>query len=588
MSTRSAVDVRRSVEVTAGHRRAALAAGGVVYLAFGVAMFWNVLSLSVARATTCACSDTSLFAWFFEWPLVAISHGHNPFYSSAMFHPEGINLLSNTSVTAWSFVLLPVTALFGPIASLNVALVLAPACSGLAAMWVAQRWVRSSLAAFVAGALYAFSPIVLFQSAGAHLMVTSLVVPPLVVACLDELFWRRHHPPVRVGLALGALVVLQFFMGTEMLVMLAVTVAISLLVLGVAALVRDRAAALLAIRYGAPGIATALVVSAVALAWPAFYALAGPGHYVGPIWPGIAPAQASLRSYVVAVPGTVLWWSLTSGRFVRPTYLGPPLVATLLVGIVAFRRCTRLWAALVLTGIVAWLALGQHYSFAAWHTLHHLPVLQDVMNERFAALLFLPAGLALAVVLDQIVSWRPGALGAAIALAVGAACVTPLALNAANGLPYAASKVWEPQWYQRNADGLREGQVLLGFPFFTTSADLLSVQALHAMHYAVVGGTGPEWIDARQGSEEPGYRVLKQVASFALAPRLAPTASPAQRAEVLAALAGWGVTYVVVPVARGPNTSVVARPPAHVARWLGSVLGAPHLRDGAWVWHLRR
>jgi hypothetical protein len=588
MPTQSAAGVRAPSDPSVRHRRAALVLGGVAYLAVGVAMFWNVLALSVTRGTTCACSDASLFAWFFEWPLVALSHGHNPFYSSAMFHPQGINLLSNTSVTAWSFVLLPVTAIFGPVASLNVALVVAPACSGIAAMWVAQRWVRSSLAAFVAGALYAFSPIVLFQSAGAHLMVTSLVVPPLVLACLDELFWRRSHRPLRVGVALGALLVVQFFMGTEMLVMLAVASGLSLLVLGVAALVRDRAAAVVAIRHGAPGIAVALAISAIVLAWPAFYALAGPGHYVGSIWPGIAPAQASVRSFVVAVPGTVLWWSLSSGRFVRPTFLGPTLVATLLVGLVAFRRCARLWAAVALTGVVAWLTLGQHYAFGAWHYAHHLPVLRDVMNERFAALLFLPAGIALALVLDQLVRWRRGVLGAAVALVVGAACVTPLALNAANGLPYAASKVWEPLWYQRNADALASGQVVLGFPFFNTSADLLSVQALHAMHYAVVGGTGPEWIDARQGKEEPGYRVLKQVASLAQAPDLAPTATSSERREVLAALSGWGVTYVVVPVARGPNTSVVARPPAHVARWLASVLGPPTLRDAAWVWHLGR
>ena len=208
------------------------------------------------------------------------------------------------------------------------------------------------------------------------------------------------------------------------------------------------------------------------------------------------------------------------------------------------------------------------------------------MNERFSALLFLPAGLALAVVLDQLLRWRPGALGAAVAVVVVGACVTPLALNAANGLPYAASKVWEPVWYQRNADTLPPDQVVLGFPFFNTSADLLSVQALHAMHYAIVGGTGPEWIDARQGSEEPGYRVIKQVASAALAPELATTATPPQRAAVLDALHGWGVTLVVVPFARGPNTSVVARPPRDVATWLASVLGAPARSDGAWVWRL--
>ena len=157
-------------------------------------------------------------------------------------------------------------------------------------------------------------------------------------------------------------------------------------------------------------------------------------------------------------------------------------------------------------------------------------------------------------------------------LVVGAACVTPLALNAANGLPYAASKVWEPLWYQRNADALASGQVVLGFPFFNTSADLLGVQALHAMHYAVVGGTGPEWIDARQGKEEPGYGCSS---SWRLSPSAGPRADgdAVQRdAEVLAALSGWGVTYVVVPVARGPNTSVVARPPA--ARGAVARLGA--------------
>ena len=201
------------------------------------------------------------------------------------------------------------------------------------------------------------------------------------------------------------------------------------------------------------------------------------------------------------------------------------------------------------------------------------------MNERFAALLFLPGG---ARASPSCSTARRGGAAARSArcsrVVVGAACVTPLALNAANGLPYAASKVWEPRWYQRNADALAPGQVVLGFPFFNTSADLLSVQALHSMHYAVVGGTGPEWIDARQGREEPGYKVIKQLASIALAPDLASTATPPQRAAVLAALRGWGVTYVVVPMARGPNTSVVARPPANVARWLASVLGAPERR----------
>ena len=571
----------------AASRRWALALGGLAFLSMAAAMFAIVLELSVTRGTTCACSDTSLFTWFFEWPLVAITHGHNPFYSTAMFHPRGINLLSNTSVTAWSFLLLPVTAVFGPVASLNVALIAAPVTSGIAAMWVAQRWVRSSLAAWIAGALYAFSPLVLFQSAGAHLMVTSLVVPPLVLACLDELFWRRLHSPIKVGAALGGLVVVQFFTGTEMLAMLTVAVMVSMLVLGTVSFVKDFDAAAAAARAGAPGVFVAAAIAIVVLAWPAAFALFGPGHFVGPIWPGIAPAQASLRSFVAAVPGTVLWWAPKSGRLMRPTYLGPPLIATLVAGLVAFRSDRRLRAAVALTAVVAWLAVGERYVFGAWHYAQHLPILRDVMNERFASLLFLPAGIALAVVLDDLRRWRRGALGAVLAAAVAVACVLPFAINAANGLPYSASKVWEPLWYQRNADALAPNQVVLGFPYLTTSADLLSVQALHKMHYSIVGGTGPEWIDARQGREEQGYKVIKQVASVWLRPVLGP-ATATERAAVRSALTGWGVTYVVVPFARGPNTSVAARPPAQVAAWLSGVLGTPAVADAAWVWHLRR
>jgi hypothetical protein len=584
---RADTDVARRIEPSPA-RRWALALGAIAYLGIASGMYAHVLALGVTRGTTCACSDVSLFAWFFEWPLAAIRSGHDPLYSSAMFHPQGINLLSNTSVGIWSFVLLPVTAIFGPFASLNVAVIAAPVLSGVAAMWVAQRWVRSSCAAFLAGVLYAFSPLVLFESAGSHLMVTSLVVPPLVLACLDELFWRRRRSPVKIGAALGVLVVVQFFSGTEVLVMLCVATALSLLVLGLVAVAADRDAAFSAILAGLPGLVTAAVVAVVLLAWPAWYALGGPGHYVGPVWPNITPAQASIRSFFVAVPGQGLWWVPHWGKFMRPAYLGPPLIASVLAGLVVFRRDARLRAVALLTCIVAWLTLGERYAFGAWHELRHLPILNDVMNERFSALLLLPAGLALALVVDHLAHWRPRVLGAVLAIVVALACSTPFVLDAVDALPYAASSVWVPTWYQQHAATLPPGQVVLGFPFFNTSADLLGVQALYGMRYAVVGGTGPEWLNSRQGKEAPGYEVIKQLASRAAASTFDAAANAAQRAEVRSALRGWGVTLVVVPFERAPNTEGVARKPAVIEAWLESVLGPPRVQSAAWVWHLQR
>ena len=120
-----------------------------------------------------------------------------------MSHPSGVNLLDNTSELALGVVLAPVTWVFGPVASLNVALTLAPALSALAMFLLLRRWVRWAPAAFVGGLLYGFSPLVLVSLSDAHLMLGWAVVPPLVVACVDELALppaprrRRRRPGPR-------------------------------------------------------------------------------------------------------------------------------------------------------------------------------------------------------------------------------------------------------------------------------------------------------------------------------------------------------------------------------------------------------
>ncbi|HUA94488.1 MAG TPA: hypothetical protein VMB82_03060, partial [Acidimicrobiales bacterium] len=87
---------------------ASLALAFAAYLALSVVLWWQVWSTHPTSTTACGCGDTSLFLWFLEWPAYAIAHGHNLFYSSALFHPGGIDLLSNTSVLAIGVPLAPV------------------------------------------------------------------------------------------------------------------------------------------------------------------------------------------------------------------------------------------------------------------------------------------------------------------------------------------------------------------------------------------------------------------------------------------------------------------------------------------------
>ncbi len=175
----------------------------VGYLLVSMVVWWNVWTSHPTSTTTCGCGDTSLFTWFLDWPAYAAAHGLNPLYSTAIHVPYGVNLLTNTSVLAVGVVLAPVTWLFGPVATLNVALTLAPALSALAMFVLLRRWVSWSPAAFIGGLFYGFSPFVLVSLTDAHLMLGLAVVPPLVVACLDEMLMRQARRPVPVGIGLG-------------------------------------------------------------------------------------------------------------------------------------------------------------------------------------------------------------------------------------------------------------------------------------------------------------------------------------------------------------------------------------------------
>ena len=89
------------------HPWTTLVAVGLVYLALGFALWVRAWEEGVTTHTLCGCGDPALFLWFFQWPATALAHGHNPFFSTALSHPKGINLLAQTSVTGLSLPLDP-------------------------------------------------------------------------------------------------------------------------------------------------------------------------------------------------------------------------------------------------------------------------------------------------------------------------------------------------------------------------------------------------------------------------------------------------------------------------------------------------
>lgn len=593
-------------------RGRALAGAFVAYLALSVLMWWHVWSSHPTGVTTCGCGDASLFLWFLEWPAYALAHGHNPFYSTAIFHPGGIDLLSNTSVLAIGILLAPVTWLFGPVATLNVASTLGPALSALAMFWLLRRWVRWTPAAFVGGLLFGFSTFEFVEVAGGHLMTGFLVVVPLMAACLDELLVRQRRRPGAVGAALGLLVVVQFFLGTEVLLIVAMTGVVGLILLLAYAGGRGQGDIAARAPHALRGLAVAGALSVVLLAYPLWFALDGPAHLSGLVWPSLHPGAGGIDlgnlwhlRFMTSLRDTMQ----TVGGYEGPAlpqseYLGSGLLAVVGAGMVVWWRDRRLWffGALGLTSVVMSLSTRSHY-WVPWRVLAHIPVIQNIIPSRFMAIVTLCAAAVLAIVVDRTRDAVAGLLlksgaarhaaprvrtaaplvAGAVALVVAAVAIVPTGSAIASNVPLTIRPVALPRWFTVVAPKLPPHQVVLTVPApFSLVQSAMAWQAVDRLRFAMVGGSGPEGLPVRAGPERAGLEVVSAASISLSGP---PVPRPATVAALRQALAGWGVTLVVIP-----DPALLAHydrgtsPAAALGLFTVALGRTPQYRDGAWVW----
>ena len=666
------------------------------YLALSVALWWHVWSGHPAGTMTCLCGDPAQSLWFLAWVAHAMAHGQDPLLSTAAGHPGGVNLLANQSSVLVGVVLAPITWVFGPVASLNVALTLAAPVNGLAAAVLCRRFTGWGPAA-AGGALFGLSPLVLSELTFAHLADTVLVFVPVIVLCMHELLVRQQGPSVRWGAALALAITAQFFVSAEMLVALAVLAAP--LVVGILVFQRvrtmsswepsrgirpdtspdtspgartgnrpgtspdirtgnppgnpsgtspdirtgnrpdtspdtrpgartgnppsDPLSATWSGRHALVGMAVAGIGSAALLAWPAWFALAGPRHITGSVWAGTGNFGVAWTSFFSAPRASTATQLFTrySGYLGMPglpaAYLGPTLLAVLACGVVANRRRPAAWAALATVLLAGVLALGSAllpfawYSswWLPWRALAGLPVLDDVVPQRLMAVGFLGSGVLLALTLDAVTgrrrrggveapasalsssrpdpasgSTRQGAARrrrAAAAGATAAIALAPIAVPSASTLTVGAVQV--PAWFAQVAPTMPPRTVLLVLPFPSGRvSNAMGWQALDGFSFAIAGAyakvPGPGGTVQYSGAPGSADAVLSQLTE-PTGPLPLPTA-PAE-AAVRRALLRWHVTTVVAT-----DRQIGAVYPArYAAAFLTATLGrVPAIEAGAWVW----
>jgi hypothetical protein len=567
-----------------------------------IVLWWHVWSGHPANTLTCACGDPAQEVWFIAWPAWAIAHLHNPFFSAVVNVPHGANLLSNTSGTLVGVVLAPVTWLFGPVAATNLALTLAPALSAWGCFVAVRPLVTWKWGAWPAAFVFGYSSAIYSSLLFGHVSVALLVFPPLLFGLLHEIVIRQEHSVRRDGLLLAALVVGQFLVSPEILVLCGLFA-----VLGFASVaavgwrqVRERAA------HALPALALGLVVAGVLLAYPVWFGLAGPQTVTGVLF-AIAPISGAPFSGI-AVPGP--YHAMTSNyvRFVgylgrngpSQDYLGGGLLFTTLASVVLARRRALTWLLLFLGAVAFWFTLGAYlqgapswldHAWLPWRELSKLPLLKEILADQIAPFVALFAAFLLAVGLDALYvqhrpasSWLEQHRGAVTGWAAAAAALLALVpVFVTFEVPLAVRPVKVPTYVRTVAPKLPARTVLLTVPFAISGVSQPMLwQAVDAMRFDLAGAglktPGRHGGPVGKGAPGSARRILT---NLTLTGGPEPSGTPAQVAAVLHALRSWQVGQVVVAGS--------SRDPVYATGFLTMVLGgAPTERAGAQVWTLQR
>ena len=322
------------------------------YIAAGMAVTWPLATYLRGRLPD--IHDPASYVWSLWWVAHQVTHLANPWFTSSLAAPVGVQLGYDTLMPLLGLVMLPITLLAGPAVSYNLLVVLLPGVLCYVMYRAAGLWVRSEVGAVASGALFGLSTMVTFQD-WFHLNIAAgTVFLPLALEAAVRL---RRRPGTRRALWVGLVLGLAVLVNQESAIMAAILVLLALIPWLAARPSLDRlrdcgVAALAALVVASPQIA--------AMAWqansggtaaagsilPAWYrrlgtglptlfspsprlrswglgALAGGFHF--PLSEGVPTFGITLT--VLALAGLVISWRRPSARLLGLLWLGSAVLA---------------------------------------------------------------------------------------------------------------------------------------------------------------------------------------------------------------------------------------------------------------------
>jgi len=157
--------------------------------------------------------DQAFFEWLLGYGVYVTGHGANPFFTTLLNAPVGVNLAANTSITVFIVLFAPLSHLLGPQVSFVTILTLNLAGAATAWYFFFRRYVTGRrVAAATAGLFCGFAPGFISHANG-HLNWSAGWVAPVVLWWVLKL--REPGRWLRNGLILGVLVAVGFSIAAE-------------------------------------------------------------------------------------------------------------------------------------------------------------------------------------------------------------------------------------------------------------------------------------------------------------------------------------------------------------------------------------
>lgn len=162
-----------------------------IYALLSVAATWPTVLRFGSQALGEHYFDRTQNIWNAWWVKVALLDLHtNPFHTNLLLYPTGADLYFHTLNLPSTLMALPVEVIGGPVAAYNFSMMLALTLSGYGGYRLARYLTGSLPAALVAGIIFGFSTIALFELRG-HTQTVSMQWLPLTI----EFYLRAWNGP---------------------------------------------------------------------------------------------------------------------------------------------------------------------------------------------------------------------------------------------------------------------------------------------------------------------------------------------------------------------------------------------------------